>query len=107
MTFTFTFLSLTTNDRERGYLSINTESNSININAYIPKQAGSTHKPLSLKEKQKKKKKARKRKVPCQRTQLESSLGPRFLASSAQKEKRRKSEVRVHKSSIPHGGGFN
>ena len=52
---TFTFLSLTTNDRERGYLSINTESNSININAYIPKQAGSTHKPLSLKEKEKKK----------------------------------------------------
>lgn len=57
---TFTFLSLTTNDRERGYLSINTESNSININAYIPKQAGSTHKPLSLKEKEKKKKRPEK-----------------------------------------------
>ena len=38
-----------------GYLSINTESNSININAHIPKQTGSTHKPLSLKEKEKKK----------------------------------------------------
>ena len=75
------FFHLSQTIGREGYLSINTESNSININAHIPKQTGSTHKPLSLKEKEKKK--ARKRKVPCQRTQLESSLGPRFLASSA------------------------
>ena len=55
-TFTFTFLSLITNHRERGIPQYkNTESNSITINAHIPKQAGCTHKPLSLKEKRKKK----------------------------------------------------
>ena len=98
------FFHLSQTIGREGYLSINTESNSININAHIPKQTGSTHKPLSLKEKEKKKRPEKER--FCVK---ELNWNPRLVLASlpAVLKKKRKSEVRVHKSSIPHGGGFN
>lgn len=81
---------------------INTESNSININAQVPKQSGSTQSTTFIKKKKKRKK----------GSVSKNSIGilARYLLPCQQcskMKKERENPVHVHESSIPHGRGLN